>query len=392
MKKILLLSHELSYTGAPNSLLRIAKVLIKNNFYVEVWSLSDGSFKEEFNKNNIKVYIPNLQSENIKNEIYKFDLAIVNTILSHKFIYYIENKINYVWYIREASNIKDFCISCPERVDLLKSVKNIYCVSQYAKQFIEPYNKDVKVVHNCIEDYYNNVKNKVDKKINFIMVGTIEFRKGFDILLDAFDKLDKNHKDKCLIHIVGRCFPSFKNYWEKILSRIKNDKHIIWHGEITDNNKKINLYQSMNVFVVVSRDESCSLVALEGAMMGKPVIVSENVGAKYIIDKNSGWIIKNEDVLELRNILIDIIENPKKLEYMGDKSRENYLNTSTINIYEKNIMNLVNENLSNKSNKIFNFLFTLIKRNFCFYKVDYYKIIIIFGIKITLKDKKYDKS
>lgn len=61
MKKILLLSHELSYTGAPNSLLRIAKVLIKNNFYVEVWSLSDGSFKEEFNKNNIKVYIPNLQ-------------------------------------------------------------------------------------------------------------------------------------------------------------------------------------------------------------------------------------------------------------------------------------------------------------------------------------------
>ena len=388
MKKILLLSHELSYTGAPNSLLRIAKVLIKNNFYVEVWSLLDGNFKEEFNKNNIKVLIPNIESNDIYKKISKFDLAIVNTILSHKFIYILGNKINFIWYIREAANIESFCIRYPERIDLLKSVKNIYCVSEYAKSFIEPYNKNVKVVHNCVEDYYNNISNKVNEKINFIMVGTIEFRKGFDILFDAFDELDKQYKDKCLIHIVGRCFPSFKDYYEKILDRIKNNKHIIWHGEITDNNKKINLYKDMNVFVIVSRDESCSLIALEGAMMGKPIIVSENVGAKYIINNNCGWIIRNENILELKNVLIDIIENPRKLERMGNMARKNYLNTSTIDIYEKNIVNLVNENLVNKKYKMLTLFFYLLKMNFSFKKIRNYRIITIFGIKITLKDKK----
>ena len=50
IKKILLTTHELTYTGSPHSLLRIAKVLKKNNFYVEVWSLRDGDFKNEFQK------------------------------------------------------------------------------------------------------------------------------------------------------------------------------------------------------------------------------------------------------------------------------------------------------------------------------------------------------
>ncbi|WP_139025413.1 glycosyltransferase family 4 protein [Acetonema longum] len=42
----------------------------------------------------------------------------------------------------------------------------------------------------------------------------------------------------------------------------------------------------MDAFVIVSRDESCSLVALEWAMMGTPLIVSGNVGA------DNGWVVE----------------------------------------------------------------------------------------------------
>lgn len=87
--------------------------------------------------------------------------------------------------------------------------------------------------------------------------------------------------------------------------------------------------------VVPSRDESCSLVALEGAMMSKPLILTENIGAKYILDENSGWLVKTGSVDSLKNAFIQAYKNKNKLDAMGANSRNNYLQTSTYEIYEK---------------------------------------------------------
>ena len=381
IKKILLTTHELTYTGSPHSLLRIAKVLKKNNFYVEVWSLRDGDFKNEFQKFDIKVSIINPKDVTIQKEVRKFNLAIVNTILSESYIPILEYNINFIWYIREASNIVDFFKTSPVREDYLKIVKNVYCVSEYAKSFLDKYNNNVKVLHNCVEDYYDNSINDIQNKINFVIVGTIEYRKGFDILLDAFDKLDNEYQSKCIINIVGRTIASRKPYWEKILERAKKNENIIWHGEITNLEEKIKLYKNMNVFVIVSRDESCSLVALESTMMGKPLIVSTNVGAKYIVHQDNGWIIENENVEELKNVLIDIISNPQKLTEMGKRSREYYLEQASMEVYEKNIVNMVNQHL--RYSKILLFL----KNGFQFKKTVRYIFIKIFWIRLTIKRK-----
>ena len=47
-KNILLITHELSRTGAPIVVLDTAKVLVKNNYFVTVISLKDGPLMEEF--------------------------------------------------------------------------------------------------------------------------------------------------------------------------------------------------------------------------------------------------------------------------------------------------------------------------------------------------------
>ena len=49
-KKILLVSHELTYSGAPRSLLNMAVLLKKQAYHVEVWSLQNGKFYKEFIK------------------------------------------------------------------------------------------------------------------------------------------------------------------------------------------------------------------------------------------------------------------------------------------------------------------------------------------------------
>ena len=47
-KSILLITHELSYTGAPRCLYNLAKCLLEEGYSVSVWSLETGEFFHEF--------------------------------------------------------------------------------------------------------------------------------------------------------------------------------------------------------------------------------------------------------------------------------------------------------------------------------------------------------
>lgn len=351
--RILLFSHEMTYTGAPHSLLRICKILKNNNIHVEVWSALDGEFKKEFEEIGIivKIISNDLLKENlIKESIKTFDLAIVNTIIAHRFFILADKLIPTIWFIREAQNIPEICKGNPARENALKTAKNVYCVSGYAKEFIEKnYNNNVKVLHNCVEDYYQKQENIIEGKINFICVGTVSYRKAFDVYIDAFEKMPQEYQRKSHLYFMGRLIEDRKDYWKPLLDRANHNSNITYIGEIKNTPEKISIYEKMNVFVVVSRDESCSLVVLEGAMMAKPIIVSENVGAKYMVEDGSGWIVKTDGVDELKQVFEYIIDNSHLLKKMGENSRLKYLSTSTLDIYEKNIIEMVNKHIVKKN-------------------------------------------
>ena len=76
--------------------------------------------------------------------------------------------------------------------------------------------------------------------------------------------------------------------------------------------------------VVASRDEVCSLVAFERAMMIKPFIVSEGVDVKYMVNRGNGYIAKTCAILEVKEILMKMIDNQHFLEKIGIKLHKNY--------------------------------------------------------------------
>ena len=94
-----------------------------------------------------------------------------------------------------------------------------------------------------------------------------------------------------------------------------------------------------------SLDESCSRIVLESMMLGKPVVITENVGAKYMVNENTGWIVKTGNVESLRNCIEDIIAHPECLHEKGKAAREMYLKTSTLQIYEQNLLKIINTEL-----------------------------------------------
>lgn len=354
-RRILIVTHQLEYTGSEHSLLRMCQVLQSQDVSVDVWSYSDGGFRKKLDNIGIGVEIVDPRSFlslEMQERIKEYDLTISNTALTYSFIVASQNLVRTIWYIREAQNLP---LMLPGNKGLLKcllNAKNIYCVSEYAQDFIVAnYNKQVRVLHNCVEDEFQklNISKNINKgnTIKFLTLGTIEKRKGYDVLLHAYLGLEKSYRDKSEIHFAGRLMPFewAKRFHEPFLSEIENKEGIYYHGEITDRNVILRLIDEADVIVIPSRDESCSLVALEGAMMGKPLIVTENVGAKYLVNDLNGWIVKTGDKESLRKVFKEIIDNPKRLKGMGVASRVGYLKTSTYEIFGKNFIEMIKENL-----------------------------------------------
>ena len=75
-------------------------------------------------------------------------------------------------------------------------------------------------------------------------------------------------------------------------------------------------------------------------MYGKPVITNRNVGAKYIVGKDSGWVIRPDDADELSAVIQEILEHPEKIKLMGENSRRHYLKAATISQYEREIVGM----------------------------------------------------
>ena len=395
--KILLISHELSYTGAPISLLRICKILQKNNYNIEVWSLNDGDLKKEYEKINTEVKIvknidifKNSYKKYIKNN---FKLVICNTVETYCFYSVIRYIIPVVWYIRECQNLLSYQKN-KLLLNTLRNASNIYCVSEYARDFIiKNYNNNVEVLHNAVEDFSNKFpehKHFNNSKLNILCSGSLIRRKGFDILINAIKNLPMDLQEKIELSIIGAL--NGEQYSVNILKEIENIPNIHYLGLMTDIKEKFDLYNKTDIVIVPSRDESCSLVVLEAIMMSCPVIISENVGAKYLMDEKIGWIFENENSEQLKNILIGILNNNYDIQSMSKCARKKYEETSTIEIYEKNILKMIEENIYNQKlvqknffneiNMFFGIILNKIKERIIYVT---YIILVKLGIKDSVK-------
>ncbi|MBO5176998.1 MAG: glycosyltransferase [Lachnospiraceae bacterium] len=342
-KKILLASHEMTYTGAPQSLLRITDVLLNNGYEVDVWALCDGPLKKEYISKGVKVTVvafPEKQEQYIS-KIKEYDLVIANTLFCAKFAWFAQQHVRTVLYIREAQNIPWLMEKNAIDPNWLVDAKNIVCVSEYAKEFIEvTYGlQNITVIHNFIDDYSAQEAASSDDIIDFIVSGTIEPRKGQDVAIKAFLCLPEELRKKAKLHIVGNMPVWAEDYHKRL--QLGTHESVIYHGEYRDREKLYELYRNMDVFMVTSTDESCSLVALEAAMLGKPLLVTENTGAKYMVPEEC--VLPTGDEKTLSSSMEDCIRHPEKWSKFGKGNRERYLLYANRKSYEKALLSYIGE-------------------------------------------------
>ena len=386
MKKVLLISHELTITGAPLSLKGIA-ALLKEDYELTFWSMKDGVLRSTLEKElNITPQIVHLCTAdnyiNICQTMAKFDLVIVNTVVCNRFANICEDfNIPYIWIIREAKDIPGYQKRFPELFKTIKKCKNnLYVVSEFTQIFLQDLlNIKIKVIHNFVKDEYKNTTIKLSSKVNFIFVGTIHRNKGLKVLIEALNLLPEQYKNSYTLSILGENVD--KRYQDELYKTQNNNKSINWCGVITAEARQ-KKFEESDVFIVPSFYEASSRVALEACMMGRPVIVTENVGAKYMVNDKTGWHVKARDTESLKICIENILENPQILPEMGEEARKMYLKTSTPEIYRKNLDKIISQ-LPKKPN--YTSLKIVLLKICSIHYLDNYKLIYFLGLKIKQK-------
>ncbi|TPN01693.1 glycosyltransferase family 1 protein [Mesorhizobium sp. B2-1-3A] len=114
---------------------------------------------------------------------------------------------------------------------------------------------------------------KAKERPVFLMVGTLEPRKGHRVVLDAFEQLWAENVDVALV-IVGKIGWGSKHVAERIQAHPEYGKRLTWHSTAGDA-ELVQLYNECDALIAASFAEGFGLPLVEAAHFGMPVLASD---------------------------------------------------------------------------------------------------------------------
>lgn len=181
------------------------------------------------------------------------------------------------------------------------------------------------------------------EKTIVLFVGSLIYRKGISIFLEVI-KETKWHNNtefwfvgdgpfKPQVTMIGKKYP------------------VKYIGYISGEQKLASIYRQTDIFVLPSIDgkdiENFGIVLIEAMASGLPVVTTDCVGPKEIVSNNyDGYVIPQKNKEQLREKLINLIENPDlriEMGRYGRKKAEEVYSIKRIAEKWKNVIKLIME-------------------------------------------------
>lgn len=309
-KQILLITHQLSYTGAPLALMRLAIVLQEKGYTIDVISLKDGQLKGEYDKYGITSDVIDIKNEKELEELLGvYDAIVVNTLAGARICELLSGKNEKVfWWIHENELLFEQISDYLKTLNLKFNIK-ILSAGYYVHSLVKKYmGVDSKILNICVPDKYHRAKSNNNNKIKFAQIGLIDGMKGQEIFIDAIRLLPYGIRDKCEFYICG----SLDNANMDIMNIIRCAQQIFPNIRLIDSmvqEKIYEFYDEVDCIVVPSRIESMSTVAIEAFMKEKICICTNTTGiSKYIRSGINGYVFPMGDSVALSHLMAYIVK------------------------------------------------------------------------------------
>ena len=175
------------------------------------------------------------------------------------------------------------------RLGMKATIKNadiLFYNSCSSKTNCEKYFPAAKQLKNYISYIIMDLEEKpagnIDKDY-FLYVGNLEYRKGVDLLLEAFSRYVVNGGKKKLL-LAGKIRDD--KIEEFLQAQLSQNSQLEYLGYIDEGQKK-QLYQECSAFVFPSRAEGFGMPVIEASLYNKPVIISRIDVFEELMENNA---------------------------------------------------------------------------------------------------------
>lgn len=194
----------------------------------------------------------------------------------------------------------------PEVIELAKKtyphVNQLITVSESLKNNIKKWvGTDAVVVHNVIGKEFTFQPNADPHPLTFVTIGSLIHRKGFDLLIEALHRVNRQLPEGWQCNIIGGGEKQAE--LQQQIDQAQLQEHIHLVGQ-KNKQEIVQLLQQSDVFVLPSRGENFSVAVLEALACGLPVIASICGGIRECIEEHNGLLFPVDDTEALANAIL----------------------------------------------------------------------------------------
>lgn len=200
-------------------------------------------------------------------------------------------------------------------LEVFKLIDYFHFNSSVAKEqfesFLDLKGKVISISHSNIYDHrrerFSRRKNSSILRLGYL--GPIDVYKGFYALKDTLDSLKGNGYNNWHLDVYGDFINDPETY---------NPEHYTFHGRYEYSQLK-KMFDQIDLLIIPSVwKETFGFIGLEAQSYGVPIMVSEHVGFKDLIEEGETGFIYKADGNDFANKLSLILENPSILERINE--------------------------------------------------------------------------
>lgn len=170
----------------------------------------------------------------------------------------------------------------------------------------------------------SNLKSRWNAKRLFVYQGRISAEKNVEALLKAWKQSDLG--DSCKLLIVGNGALS-----SSLMPFYGEEDGIIWWGFEADEQRRIEILQAADVFILPSLLEGLSLSLLEAMACGVACVATDAGADGEVLEDGAGVILNTHRVMsQLRTLLPQFRDHPEWTTLLGQKARARVLERYTL--------------------------------------------------------------
>lgn len=291
--RILLVTHDLSRSGAPLLVVEMARMLRAAGYAPLVLSPVDGPFALDLRQDGIELVIdprlgagPGWLGPLARGSVG----AICNTVETAPVVLALAPDVGVLWYLHEVSLLQD-------RIDddnirgALRAARTVWAGSPMCADIVRTQRADVAVVPYGVTRIEGARPVAASGPFTIGVFGSIEPRKGQDFVVDAAARLPADAR----LRLYGRVLAA--DFAAEVLDRAKQAPNVDYRGEVDLEGYRAAL-RDIDAVLVSSRDDTLPLVSIDALGAERMLLLLPSVGT-------SAWLTDGVDALIAREISAD---------------------------------------------------------------------------------------